>query len=142
MCIRDSIKSAFFDNRLNASLSVFHTKQDNVAEADLDNLVPGSAAQAYRAVNGTQSNGFEVELSGQVLPGWNIQAGYAHFNLVGPDGAKLNTALPRNTFNLFTKMCIRDRPSPEQLIDRLGRRSFQLGAFQRLIQISVPAVAH
>lgn len=96
------IKSAFFDNRLNASLSVFHTKQDNVAEADLDNLVPGSAAQAYRAVNGTQSNGFEVELSGQVLPGWNIQAGYAHFNLVGPDGAKLNTALPRNTFNLFT----------------------------------------
>lgn len=96
------IKGAFFDNRLNASLSVFHTKQDNVAEADLDNVVPGSMAQAYRGVNGTQSNGFEIELAGEVLPGWNVQAGYAHFNLVGPDGAKLNTTLPRDTFNLFT----------------------------------------
>lgn len=96
------VKGAFFDNRLNASLSVFHTKQDNVAETDLDNVVPGSLAQAYRAVSGTQSNGFEVEVSGEVLPGWNIQAGYAHFNLVGPDGEKLNTSLPRDTFNLFT----------------------------------------
>jgi outer-membrane receptor for ferric coprogen and ferric-rhodotorulic acid len=96
------VKGAFFDDRLNASFSVFLTKQDNVAEADLDGLVPGSGAQAYYGVDGTESKGFEIELGGEILPDWNIKAGYSRFNIKDPDGADLNTATPRQTFNLFS----------------------------------------
>lgn len=96
------VKGAFFDDRLNASFSVFLTRQDNVAEADNDGLVPGSGDQAYYGVDGTESKGFEIELGGEILPDWNIKAGYSRFNLKDPDGLELSTTLPRQTFNLFT----------------------------------------
>ncbi len=96
------VKGAFFDDRLNASFSVFMTKQDNVAEADLDELVPGTGGQAYYGVDGTESKGFEVEVGGEILPDWNIKGGYTRFNIKDPDGKELNTPSPRESFNLYS----------------------------------------
>ncbi|WP_245480540.1 TonB-dependent receptor [Neorhizobium sp. NCHU2750] len=96
------IKGSFLDDRLTASLSFFYTKQDNVAEADNDNVVPGSLEQAYYGVDGTTSKGFEFEVGGEILPGWNVKTGYSLFSLKGPDGDELSTQIPRQTFNLFT----------------------------------------
>jgi TonB-dependent siderophore receptor len=70
------IKGAFLDGRLNASVAGFYIKQDNVAVA-----IPGvrtpSGAQAYEGTDGITSKGVEFEVSGEILPGWQVQGGYA-----------------------------------------------------------------
>ncbi|WP_157719104.1 TonB-dependent siderophore receptor [Halopseudomonas salegens] len=68
------IKAAYFNDRLNASLSVFRIEQDNVAEPD--RMIDGE--QRYRARNGVVSKGFEAEVSGEVAPGARLYAGYTH----------------------------------------------------------------
>ncbi|UWU26193.1 ferric-rhodotorulic acid/ferric-coprogen receptor FhuE (plasmid) [Rhizobium sp. CB3060] len=107
------VKGAFFDDRLNASLSVFRTEQDNLATADGSNTVPGSGSQAYRTTNGTVSKGFEIELNGALTDRWNVSAGLAHYSLEGPDGIAVNTYIPRTTIHLFTSY------TPEVLDDNL-----------------------
>ncbi len=95
-------KASLFGDTLNLSGSLFITKQDNVAEADVGALVPGLGTQAYRAVDGAESKGFEIEANGELLPDWNIGFGYAHFNLKDRSGIELNTTFPRDSVNLFT----------------------------------------
>lgn len=95
-------KGTLFDQRLNVGVSLFLTKQDNTPVIDSTSLVPGTTSQAYYGVDGTESKGFEIEVGGEVVPGWNVKAGYARFNIKDPDGVQLNTDLPRQTFNLST----------------------------------------
>lgn len=60
------VKAAFFDERLNASVALFHTKQDNFAVSD-GNLTP-TGDDAYVAADGAVIRGIELELSGEILP--------------------------------------------------------------------------
>ncbi|HEY9254434.1 MAG TPA: ferric-rhodotorulic acid/ferric-coprogen receptor FhuE [Stenotrophomonas sp.] len=96
------IKGRHLDGRLNSSLVLFDTKQDNVAEADVGNYLPDGMTQAYFAVDGTRSRGAEFELAGDLTENWNASLGWSYFDLEGPDGEKLRTALPRTLFRLFT----------------------------------------
>ncbi|GGJ95556.1 TonB-dependent siderophore receptor [Pseudomonas matsuisoli] len=66
-------KGEFFDGRLNASLAYFWMRVDNEAEAV--GLTP-SGETAYRAVAGAIRRGYEVELSGELAPGWQAQGSY------------------------------------------------------------------
>ncbi len=95
------VKAAWFDNQLNASLSVFRTEQDNVAEAT-GGFVSGSTDYAYEAVDGTVSKGFEFELSGQLAEGWNASFGASRYVLHDGDDAAINTYLPRTSIKLFS----------------------------------------
>lgn len=96
------LKGAFFDNRLNASLSVFRMQQDNVARAS--GLIPGMTPPqtAYTEVDGVLSKGFEVEIAGEIRPGWNASIGYAKFRAETASGADVNSLMPRRQFNAFT----------------------------------------
>ena len=68
------LKAAFYDGRLNASFAVFRIEQDNVAQ-----YVSGfDTDSVYRAIAGATTKGFEAELAGEVLDGWNISAGYTY----------------------------------------------------------------
>ncbi len=96
------IKGRHLDGRLNSSLVLFDTKQDNVAEADVGTYLPDGMTQAYFAVDGTRSRGAEFELAGDLTENWNASLGWSYFDLEGPDGEKLRTALPRTLFRLFT----------------------------------------
>lgn len=64
------LKSEWFGGRLNTALSVFRIEQSNFAE-----LIPGvfiirngtqTTEQAYRAVDGVESKGFEFEADGKL----------------------------------------------------------------------------
>ncbi|WP_183029995.1 TonB-dependent siderophore receptor [Altericroceibacterium spongiae] len=68
-------KGEFFDKRLNASLSYFWMKADNEAEATGEYVLDTDQA-AYRPVMGATRRGFEVEISGELLPGWQAQGGF------------------------------------------------------------------
>lgn len=96
------LKSSFFDGALNTSACVFKIEQDNLAQADGDYMVPGSTSQAYTAVQGTESVGFELEVTGEVLPGWNISASYTQFTAEDADGENVNTRYPTKLFKVFT----------------------------------------
>lgn len=96
------LKGRHFDGRLNSSLVLFDTRQDNVAEADPGQYLPDGMTQAYIAVNGTRSRGAELDLAGDLTERWNASLGGSYFDLEGPDGAKLRTALPRTLWRAFT----------------------------------------
>ncbi|AEO47957.1 TonB-dependent siderophore receptor [Rhodospirillum rubrum] len=95
------IKAAFYDGRLNASLAVFRINQDNLGVADGAALTP-SGGQAYKAAKGTTSQGIELELTGEVLPGWQVGGGYAHASPTDVKGKRLLTDIPRDTVKVFS----------------------------------------
>ncbi len=100
------LKGAWFEGRLNASAAVFESKRDNVAvdlydDAGVPILTP-QGDQAYRAEDQTKGRGWELEVSGELTPGWQIQAGYASFKNEDSDGINLDTTMPEQQFKLYT----------------------------------------
>lgn len=94
------VKGVFLDGRLNASAAAFEVRQDNVAEY-IDDVNKITGLDAYRAIDGVRSRGVELEVSGQLAPGWQLQAGYTHKIARGPDG-KVNTLAPEDQVSLYT----------------------------------------
>jgi outer-membrane receptor for ferric coprogen and ferric-rhodotorulic acid len=76
------LKAEFFAKRFQVSFGVFQTEQDNYGVVDasvpLNSLPDGSTA--YLGVNGTKSEGFELELTGFIRPGWTTSLGYSNIN--------------------------------------------------------------
>lgn len=96
------VKGEYFGGRLNASLAVFRIEQDNLAQTDAGYLVPGTSNQAYYAAQGTTSEGYEIELAGELAPGWNLTAGWTQFEARDEDGDAVNTNHPRRMLKVFT----------------------------------------
>lgn len=97
------LKAEYLDGRLNASFAVFRIEQDNLAEQ-----VSGVDTQTvYRAVPGAVTKGFEVELAGEVLEGWNLSAGYSYNHTRDAQGERiygaiLQTTAPEQMVRLFS----------------------------------------
>ncbi|WP_250123335.1 TonB-dependent siderophore receptor [Chroococcidiopsis sp. CCMEE 29] len=66
------VKADLLDGRLFTTLAFYHLTRSNVATSDLDNL------GASIAVGEQRSQGIELDIIGEILPGWNIIAGYAY----------------------------------------------------------------
>lgn len=98
------LKSAFFDDALQTSLALFRIEQDNLAQPDPGFFIPNTTppAPASRAADGATSQGFEIELVGELLDGWNLSLGYSQFQATDAKGARVNTDHPRRLLNLFT----------------------------------------
>ena len=94
-------KGEFYEGRLNASAALFMVERDNFAELDPGQMTP-SGSSAYRAVDGAKTKGIDLEVSGEIAPGWNVQAGYSHARTESADGKRLNTQLPMDTLRLWT----------------------------------------
>ncbi|WP_206019077.1 TonB-dependent siderophore receptor [Salinicola acroporae] len=95
------LKGEYLDKRLNASVALFETELDNAAQIVAGTYTPGGA-QAYQGSDGTKSRGVELDLQGELVPGWNLYAGIAHFTAQSADGERLNSQIPRTTAQLFT----------------------------------------
>ncbi|CAK9886256.1 MAG: Fe(3+)-pyochelin receptor [Candidatus Erwinia impunctatus] len=64
------VKGAFFDGGLNASVALFRIIQANKAMSGLN------CDDCYIADGKVQSQGIEMELSGELAEGWQVYAGY------------------------------------------------------------------
>jgi len=95
------VKSAFMDGRLNGSLALFRTRQDNYAMLDGDMLAP-NGDNAYVAADGAEMRGVEAELSGELTPGWQMQLSYAYVDRRLPQGFITQVGLPRHGVKLYT----------------------------------------
>lgn len=95
------LKAAFFNNQLNFSTAVYQIRENNKAIAIPDTYAP-DGSQAYEAKSGTRTRGFEVELSGQLQPGWEIAASFAHNSTKDREGKRIVTNVPQSMAKLFT----------------------------------------
>lgn len=95
------LKGAFHDNRLNISAAVYRIKEDNKAISIPDVFAP-DGSQAYRALSGAKSQGIELEVAGQLQPGWQMVASWSHNLTRDREGEQLLTQVPKNMVKLFT----------------------------------------
>jgi outer membrane receptor for ferric coprogen and ferric-rhodotorulic acid len=96
------LKSEWFNKRLQASAAFFEVRKDNLAVADGNRKTP-EGNQAYTAANGTKGRGWEVELSGELMRGWQLQGGYTRIVTRGEDDKRLNAdTVPKHQLKLFS----------------------------------------
>ncbi len=95
------IKGEFFDGRLNTSLAYFEVHETNRPIAD---TVWNSKPDADYAYLGTKSKtkGYEAEISGELSPGWQVQAGYTHKIARDAKDVKVSTWEPQDQVSFYT----------------------------------------
>jgi iron complex outermembrane receptor protein len=116
------IKTEFFDGKLRATLAYYDLTKTNVAAGDLTvdpntrqlrdcGSGPGTCSLALGEV---RSRGPELDITGEILPGWNVIATWANTDIIvtktnakgdaisgiSPGGRLTN--VPRNTGNLWS----------------------------------------
>jgi iron complex outermembrane recepter protein len=95
------IKGELFDGKLAATLAAYEITKTNVATTDINNIDFSIAAGEVK------SRGIELDVTGEILPGWNIIASYSHNDAYVsednslPVGDRLTNA-PRNSASLWT----------------------------------------
>lgn len=86
------VKSEWFNKRLNSAFALFKTEQENQAVAI------GQTAQRtiYEGIEAT-SKGYELDISGEVMDGLSLNAGYTRLmSIKGQGGTSANTFTPRH----------------------------------------------
>ena len=94
------IKGEYFDRRLNASMALFQLKQDNLAESS--GVMGVDGFEAMRAIKGATTNGVELEMAGEVLPDWNVNAGYVYQESYDAKNKRVATTQPQHLFKVAT----------------------------------------
>jgi outer membrane receptor for ferric coprogen and ferric-rhodotorulic acid len=100
------IKGEHFEGRLNTALTLFETRQDNVATAALDadgNPVPPleDGTQPSMAIDGTRTRGFELEASGEFSETLTGSIGWTRYQIEDATGAAVRTFVPRTLIRAF-----------------------------------------
>ncbi|OEZ01954.1 MULTISPECIES: TonB-dependent siderophore receptor [Stenotrophomonas] len=100
------LKTQWFDGRLTANAAVFEAKQDNYAVRDMSvpdgSLSDGSSA--YIGVNGTKARGWEMDINGEVMPGWTVNAGFTHVKVTRAATDMLYANPPEDLLQLNTSV--------------------------------------
>ncbi|MGE8321161.1 MAG: TonB-dependent siderophore receptor, partial [Comamonas sp.] len=100
-------KGEFLHKRLQASAALFRILDENRAIADPG--VPTASIPGGKV----RAQGFEVEVSGQPRPGWDLVAGYAYTATkyleapVAQQGQVFSPVTPRHSVNLFSRYAFR-----------------------------------
>lgn len=93
------IKQELYDGAAVLTLARFEAELNNLGEyASYDS---GSNTNIYRGIDIT-SEGYEIELSGEVSKGLNISAGYTDLSIKDKDGKDTRTYIPTKQFKLAT----------------------------------------
>ena len=93
------VKQEIFGGKAALTLALFESSQDNFG--DWVTRDTASGLNIYRGI-GFESEGFEAELAGEVLPGLNISAGYTQVKVEDDDGDKTRRFIPTKQFKLAT----------------------------------------
>ena len=102
-------RAELLEGKLTANLALFNITKQNVANPDPNNLM------FFVATGEIRSRGIELDVTGEILPGWNVIANYAYTDA---DIIEDNTGIednrlfgvPENNFNLWTTYDIQNGP--------------------------------
>ena len=102
------VKGSYAGGALNGSAAIIRVDQDNLAMPD-GNCPFNPRETCYRSTGLARSQGFDLEVLGSPLPGWQIGAGFTHATTKTirdsePEmvGVRLRTQLPARQFKLMT----------------------------------------
>ncbi|XKU41002.1 TonB-dependent siderophore receptor [Pseudomonas [fluorescens] ATCC 17400] len=97
------VKADFLDGRVNASAAYFEIHESNRALSDdeYNNQTPIPSNYAYKSSKAV-TKGYEVEMSGEIAPGWQLQAGYTHKIVRDDKDVKISTFEPEDQIKLYT----------------------------------------
>lgn len=98
------LKGSVLEERVNLTTAVFWSKLDNVAELD-DSVPPDPATGESFYTSGGKGEkvqGFEAEVSGEVMPDWNLTAGYTYTHSRNGEKQRTNTTNPLNMVRVAT----------------------------------------
>jgi len=90
------LKMDFNDRRGLATVSLFKSEQNNVAEVA---GMKGSQTY-YSSQDGVQVKGIELDVSGEVASGIQLMGGYTYVNIEDADGDRTKLYIPKQTFKL------------------------------------------
>jgi iron complex outermembrane recepter protein len=100
--VEAGIKASLFNNRVSTTLAFFQLERSNVTTSGSLN---DTVSQVQ--IGEQRSRGIELDIAGEILPGWNVIASYTHTNAEVtednrfPVGNKLPN-VPKNAFSLWT----------------------------------------
>ncbi|PWB82823.1 MAG: TonB-dependent siderophore receptor [Methylocystaceae bacterium] len=82
------VKTEWFDKRLTATIAYYYLTKQNIPAPNPD---PVLAAQGYRvAVGEVRNRGVELDVAGEILPGWKVIGGYSYIDsLITKDNGRL-----------------------------------------------------
>ena len=89
------IKGEFMNKKLNASVAVFGSKQNSLAESAGFN--PATFAEYFSASDTLSSEGVELDMSGEALPGLQLSGGYTYVDIEDVAKNDARTFIPRRT---------------------------------------------
>ncbi|MDQ8202584.1 TonB-dependent siderophore receptor [Pelagicoccus sp. SDUM812003] len=93
------IKSSFADGRATFTAALFEASQDNYAVRDPSYIDPlPNGKYVYYGVDGTKSEGVELQLSGQVNQDWSVIFGYTLNDTSRHETDLIWTNLPKHLF--------------------------------------------
>ncbi|QVL16723.1 TonB-dependent siderophore receptor [Pseudomonas qingdaonensis] len=134
------LKGSLLDERLNLSTAVFRSKQDNVAEVDDSIPVGPNGEQYYKSGGkGNTVEGFEAEVAGEVMAGWNMTLGYSYTHSLDAEHKRRNTTQPLNMVRWNSSYRVMDRLTVGGSVDwqsdiyRSGNRPVGRGSDGRII---------
>ncbi|PVZ31292.1 TonB-dependent receptor [Pseudomonas sp. CC120222-01a] len=106
------IKGEFYEGRLNTSLAFFRIYQVGNPLDDISGPNPClpnyTSGYCKVAAGKNRSQGFELEISGEVLPGWNVSGGYTYNtteylkDTTSNTGNAIRTTDPKRMLRLFS----------------------------------------
>ena len=95
------VKGELLDGKLTATLAAYEITKNNVSTTDLNNIDFSIAAGEVK------SRGIELDIAGEILPGWNVIASYSHNDAYVSEDQSLPVGnglvnAPRNSASLWT----------------------------------------
>lgn len=88
------LKSEFLADRVNTTVALFRTEQQNVAE--VAGTFSGTQDAYYRGMDGIQSEGVELEFVGEVTDRIQLFAGYTYVNIEDAEGDPAKPFVPEH----------------------------------------------
>lgn len=105
------VKSEFLQGRLNASAAVFRLEQTNLSQVDSSvSSTACNGGQCYTAAGLVVSKGVDLGLNGELLPGWQVGAGYTYVEREYGNGSNkgqaYGTYMPQHILRVHTTYLI------------------------------------
>jgi iron complex outermembrane receptor protein/outer membrane receptor for ferric coprogen and ferric-rhodotorulic acid len=96
------IKGSYLNDKLHASAAVFQLQQDNYAINDPSGATRPDGGVASVAIQGVTTKGVELEVFGELLPGWQLGAGITAIQPRDAHGRRVSANQPEKSFKLAT----------------------------------------
>lgn len=100
------VKGSLLNGRLNTTLALYHIKRNGQAVEDFAYPpTPGNLGSncCYLGDGRIVSQGVDIEVSGEIVEGWRVQAGYTfNDNQNKADSGRYHTLTPKHLFKLWT----------------------------------------